>query len=100
MLFSISMRTKNVRLSKDVVPKKYELHLTPDLEAFVFEGKETIHLELKKPTKAITLHSIELEIESAEFRTKSDTSVAQKISYDVKSETATLTFGKLLPKGT
>src|SRR3989338_9822074 len=89
-----------VRLTKDVLPAKYEIFLTPDLEAFVFEGEETIHLTLKKPTKIITLHSTELEIESAEIATKTETIVAQKISYDEKAETATFTFKKNAPKGT
>jgi len=97
----MTKRTKNnVRLSKHVVPTKYEISLTPDLEAFVFEGEETIHLTLKKPTKTITLHSTELEIESAEILTKTDAVVAQKISYDDKAETATCTFKNNLPKGT
>ena len=89
------MQQKSVRLSKDVVPKKYEIHLKPDLEAFVFEGEETIHLTLTKPTKAITLHAIELEIDSAEVAG----TTARKISYDKKSETATIVFQKMLPKG-
>src|SRR3989344_3995235 len=58
---------KTVRLSTDVVPTRYEIHLKPDLEAFVFEGEETIELMLKKSTKTLTLHSVDLEIESAEF---------------------------------
>src|SRR3989344_5676056 len=97
---AMTKRTKNnVRLSKHVVPTKYEISLTPDLEAFVFEGEETIHLTLKKPAKTVTLHSTELEIESAEILTKSDTIVAQKISYDEKAETATFTFKKNVPTG-
>ena len=88
------MRKKSVRLSKDIVPKKYELHLTPDLDAFVFAGTETIHLELKKPTKTITLHSIELEIGSGRIPDEVRNFIAKKISYDEKSETATLIFGK------
>src|SRR3989344_6110524 len=98
---AMTKRTKNnVRLSKHVVPTKYEISLTPDLEAFVCEGEEIIHLTLKKPTKTITLHSTELEIESAEILTKTDAVVAQKISYDDKAETATCTFKNNLPKGT
>ena len=39
--------TKNkVRLSSDVIPTKYSISLKPDLEAFVFEGKETIDMGL------------------------------------------------------
>ncbi|RJQ34644.1 M1 family peptidase [Candidatus Parcubacteria bacterium] len=88
-----------VRLTKDIVPTKYQISLTPDLEAFVFEGEETIHLTLKKPTRAITLHSTELEIESAEIVTRTETIVAQKISYNEKAETATFTFKNNLPRG-
>ncbi len=92
-------RAKGVRLTPHVIPTRYEIKLKPDLEAFVFEGEETIHLTLKKPTKTITLHSTELEIESAEVLTKSDTIIAQKISYDEKAETATFTFKNAVPKG-
>jgi puromycin-sensitive aminopeptidase len=93
------MEKKSVRLSKDVVPKKYEIHLKPDLSAFTFEGEETIHLTLAKPTKTITLHAIELEIDSAEALTKSTGFEASKISYDKKYETATIVFPSSLPKG-
>jgi len=88
-----------VRLTKDVLPTTYEIVLAPDLEAFVFEGEETIHLVLKKPTKIITLHSIELEIKSAEIITKTGMVVAEKISYNEKAETATFAFKNAVPKG-
>lgn len=88
-----------VRLTTDVIPTKYQITLKPDLRAFVFEGEETIYLTLKKPTKSITLHSTELEIESAEVITKNDTYLAAKISYNQKAETATVTFRNNLAKG-
>jgi puromycin-sensitive aminopeptidase len=93
------MAKKSIRLSSEFIPSRYELHLKPDLVAFTFEGSETIHLTLKKSTKSITLHAIELEIDSAEAIAKSTTIAMQKISYDEKMETATLTFAKPLPKG-
>ena len=88
------MKIKNVRLSKNVVPTEYELQLRPDLENFTFEGVETISLEILKPTKTLTLHSKELEILTASI-----SGVFGKISYDVKSETATFTFPKNIPAG-
>jgi puromycin-sensitive aminopeptidase len=88
------MKIKNVRLSKNVVPTEYELQLRPDLENFTFEGVETISLEILKPTKTLTLHSKELEIMTASI-----SGVFGKISYDVKSETATFTFPKNIPMG-
>jgi len=90
---------KTVRLTTGVIPKKYEIQFKPDLEAFVFEGEETIHLTLKKPAKTITLHSKGLDIESAAIVGKSKTTLAQKITYDEKAETATFTFKNALSKG-
>src|SRR3989338_7659345 len=91
--------THAVRLTTNVIPTRYEIHLKPDLEAFVFEGEETIHLSLKKPTKTLTLHSVELEIVCAEIASHTHSLLAQKITYDEKAETATLTFEKILSKG-
>lgn len=88
----------SVRLSPDVVPNRYELRLEPDLEAFVFEGEETIHLTLKKPLKTLTLHAIELDIESAEIEA-GDRQVATAIAYDEKAETVTFTFKHDIPAG-
>src|ERR1700733_2104466 len=99
MLSRTHMRKQHVRLTNDVIPKKYELHLTPDLEAFVFEGKEAIHLELKKPANSITLHSIELDIESVEIVAGGVTQAARKISYNEKTETASISFKQKVPKG-
>ena len=86
-----------VRLTTDVVPSGYEIHLKPDLEAFVFEGEETVHLYLKKPSKTLTLHSVDLEIESAEVI---GVEFAEQITYDEQAETATFVFKKSLPSGT
>src|SRR3989344_1498732 len=86
-----------VRLTTDVVPSGYEIHLKPDLEAFVFEGEETVHLYLKKPSKTLTLHSVDLEIESAEVI---GVEFAEQITYDEKAETATFVFKNNLPKDT
>ncbi len=84
---------KSVRLSKNVVPIEYDIQLRPDLNNFTFEGIETITLSILKPTKTLTLHCKEIEIETA--RIKDDFA---KISYDEKSETATFTFPKNIPK--
>jgi len=93
------MKNKSVRLSSDIVPTKYYITLKPDLKAFVFEGEETIELKLKESTKRITLHSVELDIESAEFMHQKKEIWAGKVSYNKKTETATITFDKALPKG-
>ena len=81
---------KSVRLPSHVKPERYKIMLWPDLENFTFYGEETIYLILEKPTKEITLHSVDLEIESKD---------ASKISYDKKSETVKLSFAKIIPAG-
>lgn len=86
------MKTANVRLSKHVTPIEYDIQLKPDLNNFTFEGVETISLSTTKPTKTLTLHSKEIEVETA--RCGEDFA---KISYNVKSETVTFSFPKSLP---
>ncbi len=84
----------NVRLSKNVVPIKYEIQLKPDLENFTFHGIETITISILKKTKVLTLHSKELEIETADIYKS-----FAKISYNKKSETASFVFPKYIPAG-
>src|SRR6185312_4774604 len=97
--FYRAMAQQNVRLSKDISPQRYDLHLKPDLTAFTFSGDETIHLVLKKPVKTITLHAVELDIETATARANGKAFTSRKITYDAKSETATIHFSEQLPQG-
>lgn len=110
----------SVRLPRHILPEKYSITLKPDLESFTFSGEESIQIIVEKPNAQIVLHSLELDIVTAEVvvpgrprtvtvkqgrRTikKTVTSASQvwasKITYNQKSETATLTFPKVLPKG-
>lgn len=92
------MKSKSVRLSKNIAPIEYDIQLHPDLENFTFEGVETISIDLLKPTKTITLHSKDIKILTAEVGLKQN-KIFGKISYDKKSETATFTFSKQIPIG-
>lgn len=113
-------KTASVRLLRHILPEKYFITLKPDLESFTFAGEETVQLVVEKPDAQIVLHSLQIEIVTAEVvvpgkprtvsvkqgrRTikKTVTSASQiwtsKISYNQKAETATLTFPKALPKG-
>lgn len=87
------------RLSRDVVPERYAITLEPDLKKFVFGGTETIDLILAKPVRKITLHSKDLDIESAEIMNGRSVVAAAAISYDPDSETAIFDFRKSLPRG-
>ena len=89
-----------VRLSKDVVPIKYDIKLHPDLENFTFAGTETITINLLKDAKEITLHSKDIDIETAriDLPAQAGKGFTKKISYDVKSETVTFLFDKKITK--
>ncbi|MCX6752204.1 MAG: M1 family metallopeptidase [Candidatus Nomurabacteria bacterium] len=89
---------KSVRLSKNVVPVEYDIQLQPDLDNFTFEGVETITLSILKPTKTLTLHSKEIEIETASINKDSQKMFA-KISYDEKNETVTFAFPETILSG-
>ena len=53
------------RLPRTVVPRRYELRLTPDLRAFTFDGRETVDVNLDATLDEIHLNAVELRIHSA-----------------------------------
>lgn len=91
----------SLRLTKLISPTRYFLKIHPDFESFTFFGSEIIEIEVKKPTRVVTLHSADLEILSVFWQRGKDELDAANISYDTKSETATFTFAKpiLVGKG-
>lgn len=91
-------KNNNVRLSPYVVPTEYEIQLRPDLANFTFEGIEIISMSLSKPTKTLSLHSKDLQIETAEVILGKD-KVFADISYNEKNETVVFDFPKSIPKG-
>ncbi|XP_049807692.1 puromycin-sensitive aminopeptidase isoform X2 [Schistocerca nitens] len=88
------------RLPKCVVPKHYDLILKPDLKTLVFEGKETIEVEVKTVTDKIVLNSLDLTIKSVEYTTSTGNSIVPTdVSLSVEDETLTLTFPEPLHAG-
>lgn len=92
------MKKNSVRLPTYIKPERYQIMLKPDLEAFTYEGEETIYLTLGKPVKEITLHAIELEIEDVMVKWK-DKIKASRISFNPDNETVIFTFERQIPKG-
>ncbi len=90
---------KNIRLVPHVRPERYTLTIKPDLEAFIFEGKEIISIILDKSLRAITLHSKDIKIHTVEIHSGKESQFATKITYDTKNETATFTFKQPIKKG-
>ncbi|MEK7113307.1 MAG: M1 family metallopeptidase [Patescibacteria group bacterium] len=90
---------KSVRLPDHIVPKEYDITLKPDLKNFTFEGSEYIYIDIEKPTKTITLHSKEIDIETVHIDINKEKVFTNKISYDQKNDTATFYFPKTINKG-
>jgi len=79
------------RLSQDVRPTRYALRFDLDLDTWTFRGSGTIALQLARPARAITLHSVELDIATGDG--------IAAVTYDDEAETATLTLDGELPAG-
>ena len=80
------------RLARDVRPTRYRLRFDLDLERWRSSGECTMTLSITKPVRAITLHSLDLDIAAAGDVTG--------VTYDVESQTATLQLARELPAGT
>ena len=88
------------RLSKSVVPVNYKIKLHPNLETFDCAGEETIEVTLKRPVNRFTIHSVDIEIFSATYKsTEEDEPRQAKIVYKPEKETATFLFTEMLPEG-
>lgn len=83
---------KSVRLPNHISPISYKLTIKPDLESFTFTGNEIIKIKIDKETNKITLHSKDIDIETAMIRKDKIEQFALKITYDKKNETATFYF--------
>ncbi|MDA8287310.1 MAG: M1 family aminopeptidase [Actinomycetota bacterium] len=57
------------RLPRSVAPRRYELHLVPDLHAARFSGRERIEVEILEPCAAIECHAVGLEVSDASLET-------------------------------
>lgn len=56
---------RNYRLTKDVLPSRYELRFDLDLDRWTSQGWERITLRTAKTTREIVLHAVDLEIAKA-----------------------------------
>lgn len=53
------------RLNENVLPSRYDLSFTPDIEKAKFTGKEIIDIDIRSACSTITMNAIDLKINSA-----------------------------------
>ncbi len=92
-------RQEWVRLPDNVVPKRYELTLRPDLEGVAFGGRELVEVEVRSATRRVVLHAAELEIHSAVLDRDGVSREPERIETDEQRETVALVFGDTLEPG-
>ncbi|HVN63335.1 MAG TPA: hypothetical protein VMT58_01765, partial [Candidatus Binataceae bacterium] len=89
---------QNYRLPKTVTPRRYDLHLTPDLKASTFDGEVTIEVVVNQATAEIVLNALEMEIKSVAV-VRAGKSIAGTASMDEKFERAYLKFKETITPG-
>lgn len=82
---------KRRTIGTNVLPINYNLTFEPNLKTFKFDGRETIKIEIKKPTKAITLNATDLKISKASI-TSATTSQLGTIKFNAKDGEVTVSF--------
>ena len=86
------------RLPRAVLPRRYELRLEPDLEAFTFAGDETIALDVIDSVDQIVLNTLEIEIDHAVL-TDLDGPIIGSVSYDEAMQRAMIAFDRRMATG-
>ena len=85
----IAFPTLAARLPQNAVPRHYRITLAPDIANEKFSGDETIDVELREPSPAITLHAAEIELDDVSVTSGGRTQKAQ-VALNAGDETATL----------
>jgi aminopeptidase N len=103
LLIALAPAARAQRLPRTVIPSHYALTLAPDLKTATFVGHAVIDVDLKEPSKTITLNSAEIEFKSVTVRAGGPNSSNQAqtatVSTDNEKEQTTFTFPESIPAG-
>ncbi len=87
---------RDFRLSKDVLPSRYELRFRLDLDAWTSTASERITLRLARSASEIVLHAVDLDITRATV--DGDVALAAKTVHD-EAQAVTLRFAREIAAG-
>lgn len=59
------MNDRDFRLSKDIMPVRYDLRIEADLDAWQFRGTVDIEVSVHRPAASVTLHALDLTFAAA-----------------------------------
>ncbi len=86
------------RLPNTTRPRRYELLITPDLDASAFSGEVVIALELTEPTDTIVLNAKDLDVSLVEL-SQDGAPVAARLAVDAEHHQLVITAGTALRAG-
>src|SRR4051812_38131399 len=84
------------RLPKSVVPIRYSIALTPDVEALKFAGTESVEIEVRAPVDALVLNAVDITIASASIE---GVGPASSITFNSANDTVSIAFPRSLAVG-
>ena len=95
------MTTTDYRLTKDVTPRAYAIHLNASPKRTSFFGTVTIDVKSRAETNVVELHARDLTVSDvvARHTAKGGRGIKAKVKLRKDRETAVLVFDKPLPKG-
>ncbi|XXG94745.1 phosphopyruvate hydratase [Hypoxylon texense] len=87
-------------LPTNVIPTHYDVTLEPNFDKFTFEGKVLIDFDVKEDSKSISLHTVEVDIHSAQIKSgESVISSSSAITYDESKQVTKIEFEDAISKG-
>ncbi|KAI5917789.1 peptidase family M1-domain-containing protein [Camillea tinctor] len=87
-------------LPTNVVPTHYDVTLEPDFKNYTFDGKVVIDFDVQEETKSISLHTVEIDIDSANLKSGDNiVSSSSAITYDESTQVSKIELKDAVPKG-
>ena len=87
------------RLPRSVRPERYELQITPDLDAARFAGQARITVTVDEPVPAFELNAVELEVADVELVLAAGATLSGTVTWQPDEERVRFTWGRTVPKG-
>ena len=92
------MSTESFRLPRAVLPQRYDLEISPDLDASTFTGRVAIVVDVNETTSTITLNAKELRVVVDDV-TQSGTAISATVTTQPDLERVVLTLDQPLALG-
>ena len=87
------------RLSRSIVPHRYDLRIEPDFEHFTFHGHVKIEVEIAEPIATVVLNAVELHITAANLFTEEGNRLEGEVGYQTDQQRAVIDLAGTAPAG-